>query len=553
MFKKYLKYNSIIWFVFIVAITFVLFWHFQISIRRFFDQDEFYHLYRAYLISIGQVAYRDFGSFYTPLFSAIFAPLFYFFQEQVTPVILSRGLEFIIFCALVFVSGLVGWRMSGAKVGLLAAFLIAFLPLTYHKTVEVRPETFTIFLYFLSFLFLLIAQKTPSWKKVIFIAGICFGISLLTTTKIIFAYPGLLIFLLLFSGSLKERFFRNNLLFHLGIIVPWLGMMVLLWLNQVSPTTFFGTFVNHWQIYHNFTNFSYHDPLFPLRTNEFLYGFPGLSLTYILNHLILTIGLVGMFVSRFRVFLIVSFVCLFFTAINKNVYPVALVQYYLPSIFILVLAAADLIGLIFGWIERHSKKMAIIFWIGFFFVLSWNFWKMAWTQYYQTNREDIDKIETVLSVSRPGDYFYDQLGIHIFRPSGYYFCCDFLDVFPTEILRRYPKLQDELRKNQNKFLFENPSLGRLPPNDYQFLKENYYPSGINNILVAGKEISCPIKKELKFELLVTGTYRLTKDFSGDILLDSKQPFEEEVALSAGEHKITCTGTGKISLLLNYTK
>ena len=113
--------------------------------RHYFDPDEFSHLFRAYLIANGQVPYRDFGYYYSPLFATLFAPLFSLLPEQATVVLVARGLNFFIFFLTTVAIFAIGKLITGVEGGLLAAFFTLSCPRFLLKQLKFGPTIWQSF------------------------------------------------------------------------------------------------------------------------------------------------------------------------------------------------------------------------------------------------------------------------------------------------------------------------------------------------------------------------------------------------------------------------
>jgi len=532
--KKYLTFNNLILALGLAATVFILFWRFKVEMIRSFDEDEFVHMVRASFLTLGKIPYRDFGYFYSPVWISFLFPAFFFFKENIAAIFMARATNFLVFLALVFVTWLVGKEISGRRSGILAAFLVAFLPLAFAKTIEIRPDCLALVFFFLAFLFFLKMEK-HSFKneKLVFLAGACFGFSTVILLKTLFGYFGFLVYIFLSAKIFSKKFFRHLFLFHLGMTLPWLFLALVFLVLGILKEGFNSIIITPFLITKDYS-WKYFSPFFPFRQNDLFYGIGGKSLPWFLNHFVLVLGIFGfLFSFPGRIFLVISFIA--FVLPIFFLYKITNVQYYLPFLFILCLSSAQTLGRVMQEISRRSKPVFLFYWVAFFALCSCAFYQMAKIHYQWNNWRQIEEVQTIWTVSNPGDYFYDQAGRHLFRPSGFYFCCDFLDVFRESILLKYPSLIGDLKKTETKFLFKNPRLGRLSSADNRFLAENYFPSEVENIWVVGIKINLKKEKRVLFELFASGFYQLKNNVSL-VFLDHQKVDQGSIYLQKGIHE-----------------
>lgn len=527
-----------------MATIFLLYWRFQVALVRYLDQDEFLHLYHAYMESQGKIPYQDFGYFFSPIFISLFSPIFRLFPESAGVIFIARSLNFFIFLVALYAIWLVGKTLSGSKVGILAVYLFAFLPLAFDKTIEVRPDMLAIIFYLLSFLFLLYAARNSKKpERLTFIAGIFYGLSILVLFKTIFAYPGLLIYLFLNTKNFSKKLFQNLFLFHLGMAIPWAIMILVFIYLGILDKAFYCIYLFPMKITAGYTN-EYFVPFFPFKPSDSFYGVAGKSLPWILSNLTILLGILGLVKSRWRIFLMVSFVC--FALPIFFLYKITNVQYYLPALLILTLGAAELLGYFFRLILKKSKTLLISFWLLFLAIFNLAFWQSAREHRRWRNDRQLAEVEKILAISNPQDHFFDQTGTHLFRPTGYYFCCAFFDIWPKDLPKFYSSLEEDFKAKQTKFIFQGEKFGRLSAEEKKFLEENYFPSGVEKILVAGKKVE--ISPNTSFELVASGYYNLSIGGAKSVFID-EQPFSSRaIYLNNGVH-VARGGVGTSIFLL----
>ena len=540
--KKYFSLNNFILALTIGATILLLFWHFQVGLMRYFDEDEFTHMFASSMMAIGQTPSRDFAYFYSPFYAALFSPLFFLLKENANVVFLARSLQFFIFCLSVLITGWIVKEMSGKRAGVLAAFLMAFLPVALDKTLEVRLDVLSIVFWLLAFF--LLQKKRPFW------AGLAFGFSLVVIFKTAFAYPGLVIFLLWINRGSWKGLYQDFILFHLGIILPLFGLFLSLALMGNFNQAVYEIIISRPELAAVYDR-KYFVPFYPFWQVDAFYGLGGRSLPWFLSNLILALGLVGLFKSRLRVFLLVSFASFAFSVLF--VFLVTLVQYYLPLFYLAIIGAAELLNSLAGWLAKKSKPLYIVSWALFLGIFSFGFWQSVKAHLNWNSIAQVEGIADTLAVSRPGDHFFDYMGTHLFRPSGYYLCCQLYPDWINNLSRPMPRLQDDFRKKQTKFLFQTKRAvyWTLDDSDGRFIRENYFPSAITGIWVVGKKIVFDSNQSVVFEIIVAGDYEVSEGKAA-VLIDGKK-VGTKIFLTQGWHQVQAFGAENLILTYDYEK
>lgn len=113
-------------------------------------------------------------------------------------------------------------QIFGAKAGLPASLVLALDYASLRETASVMPEVLYVFLLLGSFYFLFRARGEGGAKWLV-PAGLLGGLSLLTKDLLVFYYPCVIVWTLLWPGAWKMRLFRAGcFLIGFGLIVaPW--------------------------------------------------------------------------------------------------------------------------------------------------------------------------------------------------------------------------------------------------------------------------------------------------------------------------------------------
>ena len=464
----------------LIVVALLLYFRFQISMIRFFDSDEFGHMYRAYQLASGLTIYKDFGYYYPPVFAGLISP--FFVNENISAIFLSRSLMFFIFSLNCFLAYFIG-KENNRFSAVLSALFIAGLPVILDKTLEIRPDNLALLLWLASFFFLLKWQKTLKTTFLV-LTGICGGLSVCVITKSIFFYPGILATIIFSSKKINHQsirlLLRRLVKFHLAAVIPLLFLFLSFVFQGNLSSAVYSIFILPVEVFRTYGT-TYFVPFYPFSRVDAFYGLGGTSLPWIASNAILIIGLLGLIKSRPRSFYLVSLLSLCVSVFF--VFRLTLIQYYLPLFFLLALSSAQALGRLSDLIYRHSLPIFSLFWLSLVALVSFSFWQTAQIHFNWINTGQINTIQTLLSVSLPTDYFFDAYGYHLFRPNGYYYCCEFYGDWQRYASRPLPSFETLMETRQTKYIYYNDHLGRLPPEDQEYINTHFAPSGINNLLI----------------------------------------------------------------------
>ena len=195
----------------LVALIGLLGWSAQ---TRAFDPDEFQHVQMAWLISTGQVPYRDFFEHHTPLYHLAIAPLLAdprLTTDGNAAIGALIGLRWlgIGLCALMLVLTEVIGRQTGDRLAArCGTIILACGAIFAMKGLEIRPDQLAACLMLGATLALVAADKArrPAWLFAL--AGALAMLGILSTQKLVFAVPGLAVTFLVLcwrrDGGLKR-------------------------------------------------------------------------------------------------------------------------------------------------------------------------------------------------------------------------------------------------------------------------------------------------------------------------------------------------------------
>jgi hypothetical protein len=196
---------------------------------RSYDYDELSHAHMAWLVSIGQVPYRDFATNHFPFFWIPLWPVMRVIPESLGSLMILRGLALLLNIAFIGALGaLICLEQPPQQRPLAAACfgVILFSQPVMHFLIEFRPDALANALLFGS-LVLLWLQGMRN-KLVAFVSGFCIGIALLVNTKY-GLFPFMLGAVALMAHAREiRRTWRFALAICLGFIAAVLGGILVL-------------------------------------------------------------------------------------------------------------------------------------------------------------------------------------------------------------------------------------------------------------------------------------------------------------------------------------
>ncbi len=161
-------------------------WHYRI------DSDEPQHLHVVWGWTRGLLPYRDVFDNHSPLFQALYAPLFQLFGVRADILLPMRAAELPLFALTIYAV----WRIAGAlysaRTALWTAVLTAVLPWFYLSAIEFRPDQLWALLWLLLLMVLTTGRVTPRrvWLAGL-LCGAAFSVSMKTTLLLMALAPAL--------------------------------------------------------------------------------------------------------------------------------------------------------------------------------------------------------------------------------------------------------------------------------------------------------------------------------------------------------------------------
>lgn len=517
-----------------------------LALTRYIDPDEFAHLHWAYLLSQGSIPYKDFFINFTPLYHLLLLPVFWLPQSS-TIVIAARLFQFLLsgltlFLLYTFVIQITNHRF----VGLVAIIIFLAFPMILDKSIELRPDLLmTVWL--LAALVAIGKKERWSWHRALMV-GISTGLSLLTLVKILYALPATGVY---FAYHVpKNMRLKLFLWMGIGIMVPIACYSLYLVWNGTSQLAYENIVHGSQLIKRGEGTFSPWLSFSPIPLVYVDAGGP--SVPWLANTVIWIVAVAGLFVfaRKNRPAAFVFFLFLAAGITSLFVFPTPYLQYFIPlSVFISVLAA----------ITVHTVGKPLL--QGLFLVLLF----LSFSQQYRgrirnTNEEQRKVIDDVLRISKPSETFYDMVGSYVFRPDGYYVCCNEYARFAHLLPFPVPTLRESLVGRKTKFIVLDrvgKSLWLPSPNDLSFILSNYLPTKYNKLYSLGFQFRCTNgacvqhtinnqpasnRSTSTFTILLPEIYTVTAETNSEAITVDGQTVRngQAVSFAAGIHRFSAS-------------
>ena len=482
------------------SIVLLIFLRIHVAIVRFIDPDEFAHLHWAYLLVSGKIPYKDFFLYHIPLYQLYLTPIFWLPQSSFL-IYLARIWEFVLYISVIILLGKITlWFTKNTRLFLLAIFLFLTFPMTFDKTVDIRPDMLMIFFYLLS-IYISLVSPALTFKKLLLV-GFFFGLSLMTFPKIIFALPSL-VYLLILKLKLTPGV-RFGLIGRLtsawpvviGTTIPFLIYSLLLAVTGSFEKGIELVTQGAWAVSAGKIPFS---PWLALSPWPVIYvGNGGPSLPWFFNTTLWILATFGFLILAKINKHATIFLGIFFGGgiIFLFAFPAPYIQYFVPlSVFASVLAAVFIhfaITFLDALVKTRLKPSLIFLLLTIVIGLS-SFYLQYGERAEATSEEQTGVIDTIAAVVRPEETMYDMVGSYLYRPDGYYICCHPYAEFVDKLKTKPPPLPQSLIANKTKFIvLDRTGLAfwKPLPEDLQFLFKHYIESPHKKIYVLGAKFLC---------------------------------------------------------------
>jgi hypothetical protein len=474
----------------------IVFARLHLAFIRYFDPDEMSHMHWAWLVAQGNIPYRDFFFYNLPGYQYLIAWPF-FLPPSSFILILTRIWQLIMFLLAAVLLHRITRKITGsAFIAALAALIFLAFPMTFDKTIDIRPDISMMLLYL--FAVDLVLSHTR-WTTVKLLAlGISVSVSVLITLKtVIFALPALLYIFL----TDKPRPNQKQMLFALiGLISPAVIFLLILVGSGALPYAVTMILKDGFAVSAGKSAFTPWKALSPWPLVYLDRG--GDSWPWRVNTGLWILAVIGLFGISFRQFKKSIFLLIFYVSgiAFLFLFPAPYLQYFVPlSVFGSLLAAYALKMIIDAAGSKFPGFINLISLAGISIIavsLLTSFWQQYRIRISPAfdNSEQLGVITDILKLTRPDERFYDMVGSYIFRPDGYVICCHPYGEFVDKISIKVPTLRESLVQTQTRFALMDRTamVFWMPkPEDLQFLRSHYLVSPKNwKIYPLGYKYGC---------------------------------------------------------------
>ena len=118
----------------LLYLAIILFSRFEYSLQKIFDPDEMTHLHTTYLMTVGQLPFRDFFTGHLPFINFLLFPLFKILPEGPAVLIFARIVIFVINCGSLFLLYKIAKKINlPAWAAVTAGILLLVSPFSFER------------------------------------------------------------------------------------------------------------------------------------------------------------------------------------------------------------------------------------------------------------------------------------------------------------------------------------------------------------------------------------------------------------------------------------
>jgi hypothetical protein len=219
-----------------LVVVAALAWRVWLIRYRVFDPDEFEHIHACWSMNQGLLLFRDFFETHPPGLCVVLNPFLRFFNVDESSasarefLFFARGIMWFFTAGILVATYVLGRLWKDAKVGAIAAALLATIFVFQQKTVEIRTDVPAAFTLLLALICLLQAQRLDAERRRsiarrMYLGGFFLGAGMMITQKATYAAFGVGVALVLHATRGKrEGALRRRLLefmrFAVGVFMP---------------------------------------------------------------------------------------------------------------------------------------------------------------------------------------------------------------------------------------------------------------------------------------------------------------------------------------------
>lgn len=514
-----------------LLLRFLYIWHYRI------DSDEPQHLHVVWGWTQGQLPYRDVFDNHSPVFQALYAPLFHLFGVRADILLPMRAAELPIFALTIFCVWKIARAFYSPRVALWTTVVAALIPPFYLNSIEFRPDQLWTLVWML---ILLVLATGPITARRMWLAGLLCGLSFsvsMKTTLFIAALAQASIGAWIVrwqAGGLPLRWvpvLRSAAAWLAGlVIIP--GLIVLYFYHRGALED-----MHYCMITHNVLPSSSGRVFGGGALKTWLFGAIGAVIGgYLITHLKRPIPV------RARLAFLFLAPYLYLTTLIAA-WPILTLEDYLPFYPAIALTAAPALWWAAGLFVRADRfpvgaAIATVELIGILVTVS---------PFQDQTVDKIGIIADTLKLTDPGDYVMDSKGETVYRRRAHRFVLEAM----TKHRLGLGMIQDTIASELVEKRVPLATTMRMPHESRNFIKKNYLPIAFR-LLVLGKGVrdrKDPAGKPCAFDVHVPARYTLTADGgvpSGQL---DGTPFTGPRELAIGTHTYIPDGNpGKVVLV-----
>jgi 4-amino-4-deoxy-L-arabinose transferase-like glycosyltransferase len=510
--------------------------------NRRFNADEFQHLHASWMVHAGYFPYRDFWENHSPLLYYFLAPAFSLFGEGVSLIFTLRAFFSAVALFIVLLTYFLARLDHDRLTSLLSALVLSFSVIFLQKTIEIRPDQFLVILWLASLWIIIRSSRMKKNGIQLTLAGFLLGIAMLFSPKTLLCYfAAILTFAACFTSHAVQptdrirRLLRISgwcLFYTLGFLIPVSACALFFWHENSLDLLIKSTLLTNLNYPH-----AWH-PMYLLSLQHivlFLLGFAGITICLRERRT---------FESTYDSRFLLGVPCVFLLIIFLFAMPAPYPQSALIFIPLLAIYCGIAFKKSLDWVlapgssPSLEQKLFLAFTLfAALLVPCGSFLVREPSMVSNTNQ--LELIRAVLNHTKRSDVFFDGNAAYIFRRQAYYYgsLVEGIREGPAkgEIERTIPK---SLKNNHCKFIIYDDRVAQLPTTVQDFIRNNYIPTPIPNVLVAGKELRAESfsGRRVKFWIEIPLSYNIRMTNGNRFLIDGK-PYQSSIFLTTGPHNL----------------
>jgi hypothetical protein len=518
----------------LVALAVVL--RIGVVINRRIDPDESQHLHVAWLVTQGQVPYRDFWEHHLPFFHYGMAPLTAWLPDQPEVYFAARA----VMAAMAAVAVGLTWQLArrlSADGAVWAAVVLLFLPQFTETSTETRPDIPALVAHLASLLALLRWRETGG-RGWLWAAGAWQGAALALSVKAVFALAGVVTLVagLPEPGIAPSRGRGRSLAWLVGGLVPVPGVLLAGLAAVGGAPALHGLYRDVVRGSLGFVDFGKTWPLFGSEVGAFLAAALGLGLVLRVR---------GLAIFRHPVhgtLLVPTITCVAALLLPRT--PAVYQHAWLPLLPVVAVYAGLTLATLAEWARRDPsrwRRALALTAIGVAVVVPGV--EMLVFAVRDQNTSDLRLMRRELRLACPGEAVLDGTALYVFRPATYRYGALIRGVrewvargvIPEEVIA------DDMRAARAPIAHVDFRIrGMIGP--VADLLRRHYTAGPEGLLVAGAEVAAVEGGGRSVvDLLAPGPYLLAFSTGLEVSIDGAPAQRGWLALAPGPHEITWLG------------